>query len=97
VDSEDMQDIAISDKCDQLRQDLDRLQRGSLSTATKEQIRLILALLDHISATEDRLKKLKEKDATTEARISQAFATLCREYEMTRRMDKSRSRQPESS
>ncbi|OLQ04398.1 hypothetical protein AK812_SmicGene12556, partial [Symbiodinium microadriaticum] len=94
VDSEEEQDAAIADKSEQLRQDLERLlRRSSLSSATREQVRLVVALLDHIGSTEEELRKLKEKDAANELRISQTFATLCRAYEATRHLDKSRSRQ----
>jgi len=62
---------------------LDR--RTTLSGAAREQIKLIIALLEHIAVTESKLIKLKEKDISMEACISQEFATVCRQYEAIRR------------
>jgi len=62
---------------------LDR--RTTLSGAAREQIKLIIALLEHISVTETKLLKLKEKDLAMEACISQEFATVCRQYDTIRR------------
>lgn len=92
VDSEDAQDMANAETAEQLRAHLQRLRRTSnLTGATREQIRLLLALLDHIRSTEEKLKKLKERDAQMESRLNQSFSTLCRNYESMKRMEKTRT------
>lgn len=92
IDSEDAQDMANAETAEQLRGHLQRLRRTSnLTGATREQIRLLLALLDHIGSTEENLKKLKERDAQMEARVNQSFSSLCRSYENSKRLEKVRS------
>lgn len=92
IDSEDAQDMANAETAEQLQGHLQRLRRTSnLTGATREQIRLLLALLDHIGSTEEKLKKLKERDAQMEARVNQSFSSLCRTYENSKRLEKVRS------
>lgn len=92
IDSEDAQDMANAETAEQLRGHLQRLRRTSnLTGATREQIRLLLALLDHIGSTEENLKKLKERDAQMEARVNQSFSSLCRSYENSKRLEKVRT------
>ncbi|CAJ1357816.1 unnamed protein product [Effrenium voratum] len=94
-ESEDLQDLAISEKVEQLHQALDSLRRDNMLTgAAKEQIRLLLALLEHLTATEEKLKKLKSKDLRMEARLSHSFSSVCRSFESNRRLEKARTRQP---
>eukprot|EP00435_Cladocopium_sp_Y103_P023228 s189_g5.t1 len=92
IDSEDLQDMVNAETAEQLRGHLQRLRRTSnLTGATREQIRLLLALLDHIGSTEEKLKKLKERDAQMEARVNQSFSSLCRNYENSKRLEKVRT------
>eukprot|EP00913_Durusdinium_trenchii_P004386 g4065.t1 len=87
-----MQDTAIEETTEQLIRDLEHLrQTSNLTGATREQIRLLLALLEHLSSTEDKLKALKEKDSQIEARLSQSFSKLCRNYESLKRTEKTRT------
>lgn len=92
VDSLEAQDTAIEETTEQLIRDLEHLrQTSNLTGATREQIRLLLALLEHLSSTEDKLKALKEKDSQIEARLSQSFSKLCRNYESLKRTEKTRT------
>ncbi|CAK9052368.1 Uncharacterized protein (Fragment) [Durusdinium trenchii] len=85
-------DTAIEETTEQLIRDLEHLrQTSNLTGATREQIRLLLALLEHLSSTEDKLKALKEKDSQIEARLSQSFSKLCRNYESLKRTEKTRT------
>eukprot|EP00441_Pelagodinium_beii_P027833 CAMPEP_0197654170 /NCGR_PEP_ID=MMETSP1338-20131121/38690_1 /TAXON_ID=43686 ORGANISM="Pelagodinium beii, Strain RCC1491" /NCGR_SAMPLE_ID=MMETSP1338 /ASSEMBLY_ACC=CAM_ASM_000754 /LENGTH=551 /DNA_ID=CAMNT_0043229569 /DNA_START=79 /DNA_END=1731 /DNA_ORIENTATION=+ len=78
--------VGMIGKTQRLAEHLRRLdRRTTLSGAAKEQIKLILALLEHISVTEMKLTKLKQKDLAMEACLSQEFAALCRQYEAMRR------------
>lgn len=78
--------LKILEKASQLRESLRKLDhRTTLSGAARDQIRLILTLLEHIDTTETKLAKLREKDAAMEACICQTFTHLCRTYEMSRR------------
>eukprot|EP00931_Biecheleriopsis_adriatica_P075616 TRINITY_DN49440_c0_g1_i1.p1 TRINITY_DN49440_c0_g1~~TRINITY_DN49440_c0_g1_i1.p1 ORF type:complete len:524 (+),score=96.03 TRINITY_DN49440_c0_g1_i1:54-1625(+) len=75
----------LVEKAESLKKELQRLDgKTAMSVAAKEQIKLVLALLENIIATESRLSHLREKDHAMEIHIGNMFAALCRNYEASK-------------